>query len=100
LANSDRSLYAVLPRWLDQALASASQQFRVGGQGDRLRLHGDVDDHPGEVGRFGSAAAGGEVQALLQRGNQLFLPMRWRQRVIEDRSNGSEWQKKSSPQSG
>jgi hypothetical protein len=44
---------AVLARESHQALAHAMQQFGVGREGDRLRLHRGVDNDAGEIRGLG-----------------------------------------------
>jgi hypothetical protein len=48
-------------------------QLGVGWDGDRLVLHGRVDDDLPEVGGLGGSDAGGDGQALLDQRNQLVL---------------------------
>ena len=57
----------------DQSLAGAMHQLGVGRKRHRLGLHRGVDDHLGEVGRLGRAGARGDVQALLDQGDELLL---------------------------
>ena len=57
----------------DQSLAGAMHQLGVGRKRHRLGLHRSVDDHLGEVGRLGRAGARGDVQALLDQGDELLL---------------------------
>jgi hypothetical protein len=79
-------------------LASPVHQLGVGREHYRLRLHRGVDDHASEVGRLHRLGPCGDREALLQQRLQLLLPMRWRQRVSEERSNTSRCWKNSSPQ--
>ncbi len=81
-----------------QALSRAMHQPRVGRKGDRFFLHDGVDDHLGKVGRLGGSRPGRGRKALLQQATSFSSPIRWRQRVIEDRSKGSLCWKNSSPQ--
>ena len=73
-------------------------ELGVGRKGDRLGLHGGVDDHLGEVGGPGRAGARRDRQALLDQRRQPLLPIRWRQRVRDERSKVSLCRKNSSPQ--
>jgi hypothetical protein len=73
----------------DNAIA-LGQPLGVDREHHRLGLHRGVDDHPGEVLRPHRLGAGGHCQALLQQSNELISsPIRWRQRVNEERSNTS-----------
>ena len=56
-----------------QALSRPLHQLGIGREGDRLLLHGGVEDHLGEVGGLGRAGAGGDGQALLQERQQPLL---------------------------
>ena len=56
-----------------QALSRPVHQLGIGRKGDRLLLHGGVEDHLGEVGGLGRAGAGGDGQALLQERQQPLL---------------------------
>ena len=92
---------AVLLGQPDQPLARPMHQLGVGRERHRLGLNGGVDNDLGEIGRFGRAAAGGDVQALLDQGDEhLLAHARWRQRVIDERSNTSACRNNSSPQNG
>jgi hypothetical protein len=65
--------HAVLPCQAHQPFPRAVHQPGVGREGDRLRLHGGVNDDAGEVRRLGRPGAGRQVQALLQQRDQLGL---------------------------
>ena len=56
-----------------QALSRPVHQLGIGRKGDRLLLHGGVEDHLGEVGGLGRAGPGGDGQALLQERQQPLL---------------------------
>ena len=85
-----------------QMLAGAGQQFGVGREGNGLWLYRSIDDHAGEVGRLcGAVQVQVQVAAAKLSCNNttsFSSPMRLRQRVIEERSNGNLWRKNSSPQ--
>ena len=49
-------------------------ELGVGRKGDRLGLHGGVDNHLGEVGGLGRAGARRDRQALLDQRHELLLP--------------------------
>jgi len=56
-----------------QPLARPMHQLGVGRKRHRLRLHGGVDDHLGEVRRLGRAGSCRRVQALLDQRDKLLL---------------------------
>ena len=56
-----------------QPLARPMHELAVGRKRHRLRLHGGVDDHLGEVRGFGRARARRRVQALLDQRDKLLL---------------------------
>ena len=64
-------------------------ELGVGREGDRLRLHRRIDDHPRKVRRFGRAGARRRRQALLdQRGELVFahpLAPASKRRAVEGR---------------
>ena len=57
-----------------QALACAMHQLGVRRKGNRLLLHGRVDDHLPEVRGLGGSHAGRDGQALLDQRDELVLP--------------------------
>ena len=74
----------------DQPLARPMHQLGVGRERHRLGLDRGVDDDLGKVGRFGSASARGDVQALLDQRDELLLahalaPARHRRAVERQR---------------
>ena len=56
-------------------------QLGVRREGNRLLLHGRVDDHLPKVRGLGGSHPSRDGQALLDQRDELVLPMRWRQRV-------------------
>ena len=89
---------ASFPGQLCQPLARPMHELGVGRKGHRLGLHGGVDDHLGKIGRLRRAGAGGDREALLDQRDEPLLPIRWRQRVSDERSKVSLCWKTSSPQ--
>src|SRR5215204_5477818 len=57
-----------------QALACAMHQLGVRREGNRLLLHGSVDDHLPEVRGLGGSHASRDGQALLDQRDELILP--------------------------
>ena len=81
-----------------QPLARPVHKLRIGWEGDRLRLHRGVDDEPRKVRRFRCAGARRDRQALSWISATSFSsPMRFRQRVSDERSKGVLCRKNSSP---
>jgi hypothetical protein len=97
--------HIVAPRQIDQFCQRAMTQPSVGRMGDRPRfregklgLHCGVDHHPFEIAgrqRPGLCATDG---LSWSSATSCSSPSRWRQCVNDERSNGSRWQKLSSPQ--
>src|SRR5262244_1708795 len=80
-----------------QPLARPVEQLGVGRKHHRLRLHGRIDLNTGEVGGLHRVRPGSDRQALLQQRLDLLCPIRWRQRVSDERSNTNACWKNSSP---
>jgi hypothetical protein len=76
-----------------QTLARQMHELGAGRERDRLRLNGHVDDDFRKVRGLGRAGARRRAQTLLDQRAGFSLPIRWRQRVSDERSNGSLWTK-------
>jgi hypothetical protein len=63
-----------------------------------LGLDRRVHRQPLEVPDLDRAGLVRHRETFPDQGHELLLARRWRQRVIDERSNGSVWQKLSSPQ--
>ena len=81
-----------------QPLARPMHQLGVGRKGHRLGLHSRVDNDLGEIRGLGCARSRRNRQAFLDQRRQALLPIRWRQRVSDERSKVSLCWKNSSPQ--
>jgi hypothetical protein len=90
----------VAPREIDQLYQRAMTQPRVSWMGDRFRLDRRVDHDPFEItGRQRSGLVRHRQDRLSWiSATSCSAPRRWRQCVSDERSNGSLWQKLSSPQ--
>src|ERR1700756_4876696 len=81
-----------------QPLARPVEQLGIGRKHHRLRLHRGVDHNTGEVGRLHRVRPGRTARLSCNSALSLSSPIRWRQRVSDDRSNTNECWKNSSPQ--
>lgn len=72
-----------------QPLAGAMDELGVGGEHDVLRLHSGVDDDPARVLQLHRSGLDRHARLSCKRAPIRSSPMHWRQRVIEERSNGS-----------
>src|SRR6516165_11766264 len=78
-----------------QPLARPVEQLGVGREHHRLRLHRGVDHNTGEIGASVRVAT---ARLSCNSALSLSAPIRWRQRVSDDRSNTNACWKNSSPQ--
>ena len=82
----------------DQALARPVEELGIGREHHVLGLNGGVEDHPLVVSGFIAPVFTATARLSWRSEAIRSSPIRWRQRVIDERSKGSAWQKNSSPQ--
>jgi len=90
--------HRVAPGESDELDERPMHEPRVGRMGHRLGLHRGVDHHPLEILGLDGAGLVRHRQALLHQRHELLLAQALTPTVIDERSNGSLWQKLSSPQ--
>jgi hypothetical protein len=73
-------------------------ELGVGRKRHRLRLHGCVDDNLEKSEGLAAFVRVATFRLSWSSATSLSSPICWRQRVSDDRSNGSLWTKNSSPQ--